>query len=467
MRLPKNFPLRFNPHTRRAFLVGASGVVLGLPILEGLNYPRRARAAGVGASFALFVRAGNGVQQAWSDEPERFWPHTVGALGDMSADGDRAASELSAFASHLAFLRGVERPFGTPACGHSESIVQCLTGANSTGGPANDPLAFSESADWRIARELHPGQDPLVLMAGPTGSYIDASLSWSGPMTRATATRDPVSTYMAMMGISTEDPTAVLVASRRRSTNDFVRAEFDALLRSPDLSEWDRQRLNTHLEAVRDTEVGVLSCGSLPAGWSGEVDALGDPTANGVRVEVVRRFMDVMALAVSCGYVRAGSLQVGEGNDQTEYEIGGSTLPRFHWISHRIYSDGAEGEAIPNAIDLHHQVDRLQLQMFAHLLDRLQSYETPSGTTLDDGVSVWLNDLSAGPPHAGENVPWILAGSCGGRLRTGNFHDLGGVPINRVLTTILNAVGCTDGGAPIERFGDDGLTQGPIDELLV
>ncbi len=75
----------------------------------------------------------------------------------------------------------------------------------------------------------------------------------------------------------------------------------------------------------------------------------------------------------------------------------------------------SEGEAIPNAIDLHHQVDRLQLQMFAHLLDRLQSYETPSGTTLDDGVSVWLNDLSAGPPHAGENVPWILAGSCGGR----------------------------------------------------
>ena len=186
---------------------------------------------------------------------------------------------------------------------------------------------------------------------------------------------------------------------------------------------------------------------------------------NDVRPEVTRRFMDVMALAVACGYTQAGSLQIGEGNDQTQYEIAGSRLPRFHWISHRINSDGSEGEPIPNAVELHHQVDRVQLGMFAHLLMRLQSYTTPTGNLLDEGVAVWMNDLSAGPPHGGDNVPWILAGSSGGRLRTGEFRDLGGTGINRVLTTILAAVGCTDGGAPIARFGDEGLPQGTIDEL--
>jgi hypothetical protein len=382
-------------------------------------------------------------------------------------DEDRAVSELAEWAPRLNLLRGVNRPFGTPACGHSESIVQCLTGTTNTGGTSNDPLADGESADWRIARELHPGQDPMVLMAGPVGAYIDAGLSWSAARMRASAARDPAEVYMDMMGISSEDPLARLVASRRMSTNDLLRDEFDALLRSPDLSSWDRRRLETHREAIRDTEVGVLSCDTLPTGWVTEVDALGDPQRNDVRPEVVRRFMDVMALAVACGYVRAGSLQVGEGNDQTQYEIAGTRYPRFHWISHRIESDGSDGTPIPNADVLHHDIDRLHLQMFSHLLTRLASYETPTGTVLDDGVAVWLNDLGNGPPHGGSNVPWLLAGSCQGRLRTGNYHDLPDVPINRVLVTILQAVGCTEGGAPIDRFGDASLAQGAIDELIV
>jgi len=462
-------PLRFRTGSRRAFLVGAGGLCVGLPLLESLHFPRRARAGGIGATFALFVRAGNGVQQAWGDEPERFWPRTAGAITSASlttTDADRAVSELAAHAPHLNLLRGVNRPFGTPACGHSESLVQCLTGAQNTGGPSNEPNALGESADWRIARELHPGQDPMVLMAGPVSAYVGAGLSWSAARTRAAAARDPGAVYLDMMGISTTDPLARLVAERRLSTNDLLRDEFDALLRSPDLSSWDRRRLQTHREAIRETEVGVLTCDTLPAGWAGEVGALGDPTQNDVRPEVVRRFMDVMALAVACGYVRAGCLQVGEGNDQTQYEIGGTRYPRFHWISHRIYSDGADGDPIPNAVVLHHDVDRLQLQMFRHLLDRLAGYETPTGTVLEDGVAVWLNDLGNGPPHGGNNVPWLLAGSCQGRLRTGAFHDLD-VPINRVLTTILQAVGCTEGGAPLERFGDPGLAQGPITELLV
>lgn len=462
-------PLKLDKRTRRFFLMGAAGVCVGLPILESLQFPLRASAGGVRTPFALFVRAGNGVQQASGEEPESFWPRAPGAItatGLMASDADRATSVLAPYARHLNILRGVNRSFGTPACGHSESIVQCLTGSDSTGGTANNPLAYGQSADWRIADELHAGRDPLVLMAGPRETYIGPSISWRRPMMRATSIHDPRTVYASMMGISTEDPNAALTSSRRRSTNDLLRDEFDALLRSPDLSSWDRTRLEDHRTAIQETEAGLISCGTLEDGWMAEVQALGNPEQNDVRPEIARRFMDVMALAVACGYVQAGSLQIGEGNDQTQYEIGGSRLPRFHWISHRIESDGSEGEPIANAVELHHQVDRLQLQMFSHLLMRLQSYTTPSGTLLDEGVAVWMNDLSAGPPHGGTNVPWILAGSCGERLRTGAYRDLGGVGINRVLTSILQAVGCTNGGEPIDQFGDGALTQGVVDDLM-
>ena len=86
---------------------------------------------------------------------------------------------------------------------------------------------------------------------------------------------------------------------------------------------------------------------------------------------------------------------------------------------------------------------------------------------LDDSVAVWLNDLGNGPPHSGTNVPWLLAGSAGGFLRTGQYLDLGGVTINRVLNTILSAVGVRNAdGSMIDDFGDSSLTGGLIDEIV-
>src|SRR4051794_2294018 len=84
---------------RRAFLRGAASVVVGLPILEGL-LPRGVSAQAAGNRFAIFMRQGNGVQQALNQEPERFWPSNLGNLtaAGMKADGDRAVNVLADFA---------------------------------------------------------------------------------------------------------------------------------------------------------------------------------------------------------------------------------------------------------------------------------------------------------------------------------------------------------------------------------
>lgn len=458
--------------SRRRFLIGAAGVTVALPLLESLHTAPLARANVDRPLFAIFVRCGNGVQQAYDTEPESFWPRATGALTTSmlhDVNADRATSELSAFASKVTLLRGVNRPFGTPACGHSESITQCLTGAQSTGGTSNDPLAESLSADWRIANQLNPpGREPMVLMAGPTDAYIGANMSWRDTHVRAPAEHSPQNQYMRMMGLTTMPPDVQRrIAAREHSVNDLVRGEFQSLLGRPELSGWDRRRLQQHLDAIRDVELSVMACDLDPA-IAAQVGAITNPEANDVRPEVVQRFMDLMAFGASCGYTRAMSLQIGEGNDQTIYTIGGTVYPRFHWISHRIYSDGAMGEPIPNAVELHHNVDRLQLQLYAYLLGRLDSYASPyGGTVLDDGVTVWLNDLGAGPPHSGQKVPWLLAGNCGGRLRTGQFLDVD-VKINQVLNTILSAVGCTKtDGTDVDDFGDASLPTGFVDAIRV
>lgn len=453
---------------RRGFLVGLGGAMVALPLLESF----RSRAAAGGdprRRFAVFMRSGNGVQQAEGLEPERFWPTATGALTAATLS-DRATSVLAPYASRVSIVKGLKRPFGTPACGHAESIPQCLTAADTTGGTAMEPQARGKSADWRIAEQLSPGEDPLTLVAGPVTSYIGAALSWRNANDRAPTESSPANAFSRLMGLP-DLPSALQerINNRKNSINDYVRDEMTALMSSPQLSARDRRRLDQHFQAIRDFETGGACLPFDPALGEAAM-AITDPEGNDVRPDVVRLHNRLIAFAFSCGQTRAATLQVGEGNDGTQYTVGGVKLPRFHWISHRLEGDGSEGEPIPNADLLHHEIDKLQLGFYRHLLESLDEYESADGgSLLDDCAAVWMNDLSAGVSHGGRNVPWIVGGGAGGNLRLGQFIDLGGeVTYERILNTIITAVGCTDAsGGPVENFGDPSLDGGRIAELVM
>jgi hypothetical protein len=185
-------------------------------------------------------------------------------------------------------------------------------------------------------------------------------------------------------------------------------------------------------------------------------------------VEVAELHIDVIALALSCGYTHAVTLQIGNGNDATRYWWQGEQFPSYHWISHRIFADGSEGDPIPDAQAKHSAVDRIHARLFGRLLDRLSAYTTETGTLLDQGVCAWINDLSNGPPHSINNLPYVLAGGAGGYLRTGQYVDAGDVPHNKLLNTLATAVGLRNtNGDPVDDFGHASLEKGLIDEMIL
>jgi hypothetical protein len=177
--------------------------------------------------------------------------------------------------------------------------------------------------------------------------------------------------------------------------------------------------------------------------------------------------MDLIALSMACGKSHAATLCIGNGNDQTQYMVDGVQFERYHHISHRVRSDGSDGEEIPDAEELHHRIDKKFATYYKYLLDRLAAFTTPTGSLLDEGATVWLNDLSDGPPHGSRDVPWVVAGSAGGKLNTGQFLD-GDWTINKIHNTIGAAVGMTNAtGQPLDDFGDAGYETGHIPGMLV
>ncbi len=457
---------------RRRFLRGLGGAAVALPFLESVRWARPGRAAVPEQRvYSMFIRQGNGVQQAgFGGEPERFWPRTLGTLTRdnlANANSDRTLSILADHADKLTLVRGTRFPFPGNGCGHSGGLNQCLTAAAITGS-GKDSLATGPSVDWFIASQVNdPGVEPLTLMSGPQSAYIAHGLSYSGPGQLRGAKNNPFAVYTSLMGLGGSSEVLQQIAARRKSVNDLVRDEMQELLGNPELSTTDRLRLDTHFQAIRDLEIG-MAC-TLPDATVQGMQALNTVfEANEHRVKVADFMLELAALAFACDATRTGTLQIGTGNDGTRYFVSGALQNTYHRISHRIDGDGDVGAPIPDADLLHHEIDKLFAGIFKRFLDRLAAYPGPSGgSLLDDSVVLWTNDLANGPPHSYSNVPQVLAGGAAGYLRTGQYIDAGNATHNKLLNTIINAVGIRNqDGSPYDSFGDASLQRGLIPAMI-
>ncbi|MES1179435.1 MAG: DUF1552 domain-containing protein [Myxococcales bacterium] len=431
---------------RRHFLIGAGGVTLGLPILEGL-LPKTARAAAATTPpFLGIICSANGVVQAKSGEAEAWWPSKTGVLtaAGMAADkATRASGELSSYADRLLFVRGVGHGAGSAGCNHAAACAQILTGTAALSGKSNQTVSTSVSVDTVIAAAVNPpGVQPLFLhagmySAGGSGFNVPSYISYSAGKQQRAAIDSPLQAYQRMVGTkaNTTTPSGQTdpLALRQKSINDLLRGQLSDLLARPELTSEDKQRLNQHLQAIRDVEV-TISTSTMSAAQIAQMTAVdGTPYANANHETIQQLHMDLMVFALSSGYTRVAVLQVGDREDDHVYTLNGSSV-QFHTASHR---------TLPNSYALCQLIDRIQINHFKYFLDQLSAIKTPTGTLLDQGVAVNTNQLATGPDHSMRPIPFVMAGTAGGFLTKGKYVDAGNASTSSMLNTLAKAVGVT------------------------
>lgn len=467
--------------SRRWFLKGAGGVTLGLPLLDA----SRARGADPGPlKFALFVVGSNGVAMedpSREGEVETFWPTSTGALTVESLQAEdtqngRTLGMLAKYAPRLLLVRGVDQPYGSAGCDHQSGDNMCLTSARIFGN-GNTSLAEGESIDNRIARERNAdGREPPTLRAGwrpidGTGFDNAGFISFMGPRQPRAAEPSPLKAYRRMVGmkdpnVPMDDMATARRALQRKSINDMLRGQIQTLMASPALSSDDVKRLQQHFDAVREMEINMNATELDAATVAGMEAVEADVLSMENHPKVLRLHMDLLVFTVTSGYSVTGTLKVGDRIDSHQWSVDGEKQPQFHMISHRNMSDAAGGANIPNAFDLHRKIDRIHAGEFLYLCDKLAAIETPTGPLIDQGYTVWTNQMSTGW-HRHDNQPFAIVGSGGGYLSVGQYVDAGGVKLNRMLNTLLSAAGvmAADGG-PVTDFGEPSLEGGDIGSIV-
>ncbi|MCA9718037.1 MAG: DUF1552 domain-containing protein [Myxococcales bacterium] len=479
---------------RRRFLggalCGAGAVALGLPLLESIGpvgasgrWARRARADApvTPRRFVALVQC-NGIDVA------RFWPE--GPFGPLTVEAFSGATALAPLVDHrdrLLLPRGlhmVPSTPGLPGNSHMRGIGYALTAAPLAEG---SKYASGPSIDQVIAAAGQGGgAPPLNLFVGTTEGGVLDHVSYLAPEQPAPIENNPWLVYQDLVGLEALDAEArARVIARRESVLDLVAEEYEALLAGP-LSAADRDKLDYHFTLVRELETGLDAVGLVPFALpEDQVAAMAslDPETVGhdARFELVSALMlDLVAVALASGHARVATIQCGAASGGPVYTWGGMTHEYdHHTLSHGNTKEDESGEPIAGYLDRVHEIDRWYAGRFARLLDRLTSYVEPgAGTLLDSALALWINELSDGYTHDSRDLPWVMAGSCGGYFRTGEqlrvtaaaeLANQLDAPHNKLLAAILNATGVTAaGGGPVTMFGDPAHCEpGELDVVKV
>lgn len=454
------------PLSRRTFLRGAGGIAVGLPFLEAMVGRTRSIHAAEGdppPRFIVFFSANGTIEERW---------RPVGTqqdfLLDDPSDPGRILAPLEAFKDRLLVLDGLDmqsRQHGPGGNGHDMGMGHMLTGTDLVVGPSGvgefshlpDGSAGGPSIDQAIAdtigtetafRSIEFGVRSQLDLA----RQITSRMCYRGPFEVLPPENDPRAAFDSFFVQLGADPAELAgLRARRHSVLDRVKEDFDAL--DAKLGGSDRQKLEAHLQAIReveqslDAEGGPLESCALPPEPGGF-----DPMSNDAYPEVGRLQMDLMTMALTCDITRVSSLQWSTAQSGV----------RFSWLgqnnSHHSLSHEADNDATARAQLT--AINNWYAEQFAYLLGKLAAQPELDGTLLDNTIVLWVNEQGNGDTHSRTEIPMVLAGNYAEQLRTGRWLQYTDRAHNDLYVALLNVF-----GSDALTFGNPQVNGGPLTNL--
>jgi hypothetical protein len=456
--------------SRRKFLGGAA-VAIGLPYLDSLESSARA-AVNCGARQRLVV----GFVPCGIHMPD-FTPTTTGKDWTMP----HILAPLEPVRKKIAVLTGIDyhktaEP-ATPPGGHGSGTGAFLT-LRPVYNNANDPNRTS--LDQKIATETAACNRPLPSLQlgiktsgdgcdkAPSCSYLEC-ISWSKntPNPNVTDPRTAFDRIFTGFNPGASNAEAERRKARRISILDHVHNEAKSL--NNVLGASDRIKMDEFMTSIRALETRIQNLGTSGGGGGGctmpTKTTLTDSSPYEQRVPIM---LDLAVLALQCDVTRVLTFMFARGTSQQDFKFLLGVSSPHHNISHH----GSTADNLKKLRD----IGRWEMEQWAGFLKRLDAITEADGKTLLDNTIAYFNsEISDGNAHRKQDMPIVLAGSAGGKLKVDGSHHMytrmnfprptlgpgGGPHAIKVFVSIMNAFGLPD-----NTFGD-GSATGPLPELMV
>ena len=428
--------------SRRGFLRGV-GVTMALPFLEALSPTGKilAQSSKTGAlgpngepvRFATFFMP-NGVNpREWIGNGK------TGKLGELP----RILKPLDALKEHINVISGIRNPGN----GHSMGTSSFLTGAASQRTQkASEVNVHNASIDQIIGNAL---KDSTVFptlelgiggqarstngMAGTT--VYTSHISWKNARTPIPYEVNPQRAFNRLFKKASRRGSSS--QSKVEPSNIPDSSVIDAVLEDAkalekNLGREDKAKLDEYFTAVREVEKRISQQnavtglnltedvvkdilglkGDIREHMSGQKDGRFQSRPKIPYREYGHLMMDILAISLWSNSTRSATLCFGNG-----FQGGGNMSflkgvnSAHHQASHHSFQK--------QKLEQFTIINTFYMEQYAYLLDRMKNMKEGSSNVLENSLVLFGSNISTGQAHNGKNVPIILSGNAGGRLKTG------------------------------------------------
>lgn len=377
--------------SRRHFLINGSAWAATLPFLPSL-FCSEAEAAGTIRPRLVTLFTPNGQRQ-------QYWHPRMSANVSFGAGRELPLSALSAngispilgtafnpYLNKMTLIQGLDHPV---TLGHNNRAIL---------GHYSDSVLFP-TVDQVLAKsaKFYGGTTPLIdsLRFGDRFSYGYSGTSF----TLLPSFSDVRGAFERVFGLG--QPATL---QKHASIVERTLSMYQKVAANPRLSAADKRLIDAQGTLITELK-GRLN--SIPPLTCTPPAQPAQPANNEQFFETA---IDMIVASFLCGATQVAN--IGIDNPSPLFPSGND----WHGPSHTPESGNVESSLTINKW--------VAEKFFLRLIQKMDSITEANGKTmLDNSIVYWGNEISIGNGHSSENMPVLLAGSAGGRLRTGFIYD--------------------------------------------
>jgi hypothetical protein len=428
---------------RRTFLRGA-GAALGLPLLDAMVPALQAAVKPVRRLGFVYMPMGAHISE-WTPPGE--------ALKELSP----SLRALEPVVDHVTVLTNLELKNAYPGT-HATSNAAFLSAAKAKWtessdyylGTTVDQVAAKHIGGETKLPSLELAMDLLTTVGQCDNGYAcvyQNNLSWSSPTTPLPAEAHPRIVFERLFGEGGTKEERRAELQQSASLLDWVKEDISRLQRQ--LGAGDRRKVNEYLDTVREVERRIQKAEAATADSPlPDLDRpLGVPASY---ADHARLMFDLQTLAFQGDVTRVITFQLArEASTRTYPEAG---VPDPH---HPLTHNGGDPEKLAKVA----KINGYHVSLFAYFLEKLKATPDGDGSLLDHTMLLYGSGMGNADLHDHVNLPILVAGGGGGKLRGGrHIRYKEPTPLANLHLTLLEKA-----GVRLESFAD---SQGTVKELI-
>ncbi len=417
---------------------------MALPWLESFNVwgdePRRNKPASEAPVRLAVLFSGNGFHS------KEWWAKGEGRAMELG----QVLAPLQDFREKMIFVRGLYHEEAMKGNIHSSQTGNLLSGAPiASGGEIRSGTSFDQVLAQTYGRSTKVPS--LVLGCERSNPSVhknysmlySSHISWSSPTTPT-----PLELYPALAfdRLFKDD-----AAPGDKSVLDAVLADAQDLRRN--ISSSDQRKLDEYLDSVREVEKRIENAGQRGElqGWRPTLDKPNiQRPADGIPQDIgehMRLMCDILAIGFQTDTTRITTLKFNNDHSALRFP----NLPSLQQVGHGIdymihhllsHSDGDDWL----------KVNQFFIEQLAYLARKLDSIQEGPNTLLDNTMLLHCSSMMSGAKHDNDQLPVLVLGGAGGRLKGGRVLDYKDKPERQLCRLFMSMMDKMD--VRPKTFGD-------------